>query len=116
MGRCSVKVGVHVVDASNGRPVDSLPIRLEKLREDRWQIVWQGLTGADGRLDRSSADAEGFGEFQLVLETDRYFSTLGQQPFYSHIAVAFAGNAAELNQDVPVVVSPRCYVICAVGR
>lgn len=54
------------------------------------------------------------GPFRLVLETDRYFTTLGMRPFYSHIAVAFA--EWEADQEIPIVIAPHGYAVCAVGQ
>ncbi|GHF99714.1 hypothetical protein GCM10018791_08580 [Streptomyces zaomyceticus] len=109
-----MKLGVSVSDGTNGRPVDGLMIRIERPRLDEWQTVWHGLTGRDGRLDRPSLPEDTPGPFRLVLETDRYFTTLGMRPFYSHIAVAFA--EWEADQEIPIVIAPHGYAVCAVGQ
>ncbi|MFD4385812.1 hydroxyisourate hydrolase [Streptomyces sp. NPDC058495] len=104
---------MSVSDGTNGRPVDGLLIRVERPRPDAWETVWQGLTGSDGRLDRPSLPDDPPGPFRLVLETERYFTTLGMRPFYSHIVVAFA--AWESDQEIPIVIAPHGYAVSAVA-
>ncbi len=108
-----MKLGVCVSDGTNGRPVDGLPVRIERPSLDAWQTVWQGLTGSDGRLDRPPRPEDDPGPFRLVLETDRYFTTLGMRPFYSHIVVVFT--EWEADREIPIVIAPHGYAVCAVG-
>jgi 5-hydroxyisourate hydrolase-like protein (transthyretin family) len=110
-----VKLDVSVTDGTNGRPVDGLPLCLERLGLDHWQRVWDGVTGEDGRCCCCLGSRDAQGTFRLTLETDRYFATLGLRPFYSHITVAFAGGESHERRELPVVVTPRGYAVCAVG-
>lgn len=109
-----MKLGVCVSDGTNGRPVDGLLIRIERPGLDEWQTVWHGLTGTDGRLDRPSLPEDGPGPLRLILETDRYFTTLGMRAFYRYIAVEFA--EWETDQEIPIVIAPHGYAVCAVGQ
>ncbi|WP_353942645.1 hydroxyisourate hydrolase [Streptomyces sp. HUAS MG91] len=106
---------MSVTDGTNGQPVDGLPIRLERFDLDSWQPVWNGITRADGRSDCAVDPRDVPGAFRLTLETARYFTTLGQRPFYSHITVDFSGEEIVDRQELPVVVTPRGYTVCAVG-
>lgn len=110
-----MKVDVSVTDGTNGQPVDGLPIRLERFDLDRWQSVWNGITGSNGHSECAVDPRDVPGTFRLTLETARYFTTLGQRPFYSYIAVAFSGEEIADRQELPVVVTPRGYTVCAVG-
>lgn len=104
---------VFVVDSASGRPVDGLPVRVERRYLNEWQTVWQGITDHNGRASSSWTSEETGSQVRMILETDRYFTTLGVRPFYSYIMVALANS--ECDQHIPVVLAPHCYLVCSVN-
>ena len=110
-----MNVGVSVVNATTGRPVDGLPVRLERRQLGDWQVVRSGVTDARDRIVCRSSELSALWQTRVVLETDRSYTTLGVRPFYSHIEVTFHGSETARDREIPVVISPHGYVSCAVG-
>lgn len=109
-----MKLEVYVVDAVHGRPVDGLAVRLECRRLDGWRVAWHGVTGANGRVQCVSETQESQGESRLVLESARYFATLGIRVFYRRIVVDLAAGQGDRDQELSLVVAPHSYLVCAV--
>ncbi len=43
-------ITTHVLDTARGCPAEGVPVVLERIDDERWQVVGQGATDANGRL------------------------------------------------------------------
>lgn len=98
----------HVLNTASGRPAAGLLIRLEKSRAGRFEVVGEGTTNADGRLDSPLIDPSdwGAGIYRIRFETGAYFASLKQSCFYPHVEVVFEVRAPGEHHHVPLLLSP----------
>jgi 5-hydroxyisourate hydrolase len=102
------RVTTHVLDTSSGRPAEGVPVVLERAAGDRWEVVGEGTTDADGRV-RELGPAVGAGRHRLRFDTAAY---LGPRAFFPEVAVVFAidgGEGARDHEHVPLLLSPYGY-------
>jgi 5-hydroxyisourate hydrolase-like protein (transthyretin family) len=103
---------VYVVDAASGVPVGDLPAHLAQWQPDGWLRVWAGRTSPAGRVNELSVPDDETALFEFVLDTDRYFTTLGLTPFFNKVRVVFNGGAG--GRYLPIVLAPQSYLVCAI--
>lgn len=95
-------ITTHVLDTAQGRPATGIPVRLEIREADRWTLVGQGTTDADGRLKSLGATAQA-GTYRLV------FDTRSRSTFFPEVAVQFDITDTSAHYHVPLLLSPFGY-------
>jgi 5-hydroxyisourate hydrolase len=105
-------ITTHVLDTSRGRPATGVPVVLERrLPDHTWTMIGTGETDQDGRVRALVAGNAPLipGTYRLILDTQRYFDTVGVQSFYPSIAVTFEAVPGEPHYHIPVLLSPFGY-------
>ncbi len=106
MGRLTT----HVLDTSIGRPAAGVRVVLRRDGE----VVAEGTTNADGRMDGPLLDGTAFrpGRYELTFHVGDYFRARGlalaDPPFLDVIPLHF-GIAEDTHYHVPLLVSPYGY-------
>ena len=106
MGRLTT----HVLDTSIGRPAAGVRVVLRRDGE----VVAEGATNADGRMDKPLLDGTAFrpGRYELTFHAGDYFRARGialaDPPFLDVIPLHF-GIAEDTHYHVPLLVSPYGY-------
>ncbi|MCW2881745.1 MAG: putative transthyretin-like protein precursor [Sphaerisporangium sp.] len=101
-----MSLSTHVLDSSNGRPAEGVPVSLHQ--GDR--LVAMGVTGQDGRLRDWLPDGEpGKGVHRLVFDTGAYFARAGATAFYPEVVVTFVVDDPAAHYHVPLLLSPFAY-------
>lgn len=108
----TVKISVYVADATSGVPVGDLPARLGQWGPQGWRRLWVGQTSLDGRVSDLSVPGPEAALFEFVLDTERYYTTLGLVPFFSKVRIVFNGGDGE--RYLPIVLAPHSYAVCAI--
>jgi 5-hydroxyisourate hydrolase len=108
------RVTTHVLDTSNGRPAEGVPVVLERADPNgsAWERVGRGVTDADGRLGDLVSDGRRLaaGRYRLTFDTGAYFTRTGRQAFFPEVAVVFAiGEGDDEHEHVPLLLSPYGY-------
>jgi 5-hydroxyisourate hydrolase len=93
-------LSTHVLDATSGRPVAGVPVRLERAGE----LVGQGKTDGDGRLALGPLQL-GPGTYRLAYDIDSY----NPQSFYPEITLTFRVSQAESRLHLAILLSPFAY-------
>lgn len=103
-------ITTHVLDTALGRPATGVPVVLEVHSGDRWRLVGQGQTDADGRLRTLMPDDAPLtsGIYRLVFDARHYFDARGVRGFFPSIVITFEV-AAEAHYHVPLLLSPYGY-------
>ena len=110
MGRLTT----HVLDTANGCPAAGVAISLFRIQPQR-ELIAQGVTNADGRLDSPILDADSFqpGVYELVFQAGDYFREsqmdLPNPPFVDEITLRFGIADGEQHYHGPLLVSPWSY-------
>jgi 5-hydroxyisourate hydrolase len=106
MGRLTT----HVLDTSAGKPAAGVRVVLRRDGE----VVAEGATNADGRMDKPLLDGDAFkrGRYELTFHVGDYFcargTPLADPPFLDLIPLRFA-IAEDAHYHVPLLVSPYGY-------
>ena len=108
MGRLTT----HVLDTSIGKPAAGVRVVLRRVGAS--EVLTEGVTNADGRLDRPLLEGADFaaGRYQLEFHIGDYFRARGvalaDPPFLDVIPLRFA-IAEDTHYHVPLLVSPYGY-------
>lgn len=108
MGRLTT----HVLDTASGRPAAGVRVVLR--RDGEAAVVAEGVTNADGRMDRPLLEGDAFkpGRYELTFHAGDYFrndgAVLADPPFLDVIPLRFA-MAEDAHYHVPLLVSPYGY-------
>lgn len=105
-------ITTHVLDTSVGRPGAGIPVTLErKTHTVGWQMVGEGITDTDGRINDLHSHGEAFlpGHYRLTFETGPYFMLRNIACFFPQITIGFVINDAQQHYHVPLLLSPFGY-------
>ena len=107
------RITTHVLDTSNGRPAEGVPVVLERAAPegDGWELVGRGVTDADGRQGELAPDGRRLaaGHYRLTFDTGAYFTRTGRRAFFPEVAVAFAIEESAEHEHVPLLLAPYGY-------
>lgn len=105
-------ISTHVLDTTAGQPGAGIPITLErKTHTSGWQIVGEGSTDIDGRLNDLLSTREAFlpGHYRLTYDVGPYFLLKSMECFFPQVTVNFVVKDALQHYHVPLLVSPFGY-------
>jgi len=111
MGRLTT----HVLDTAAGRPAAGVRITLHRNLGERYALVRDAVTNADGRCDAPLLEGAGFsaGRYRLVFAMGEYFTAQGialpEPPFVDDVVLDFGVADAAAHYHVPLLVSPWSY-------
>jgi 5-hydroxyisourate hydrolase len=109
MGRLTT----HVLDTAAGRPAAGLKVVLTRV-DGAPAVLAQGVTNADGRLDRPLLEGTAFapGSYELMFHVGDYFrargAALAEPAFLDRVPLRF-GISEDAHYHVPLLVSPYAY-------
>ena len=108
------KVGIstHVLDTGRGAPAKEVAVRLEQQEKPgQWRKIGSARTDVNGRcvelLPHGKELAPGI--YQLVFDTEGYFSDQGVEGLYPVVQVTFHVRDAETHYHIPLLLSPHGY-------
>ena len=110
MGRLTT----HVLDTAQGCPAAGVDVALYAVDTGR-QLLKQGKTNTDGRLDTPILDSGEFkpGVYELVFQAGAYFRSckldLPDPLFVDEVVIRFGIADADSHYHVPLLVSPWAY-------
>lgn len=104
------QLSTHILDIATGKPAPSVQVGLYKQVAEKWVLVAEQTTDANGRIGSFLPNEQegNTGIYKLVFFTFPYFEKQGLSSFYPQIEVVFA-IADEKHYHVPITVSPFGY-------
>lgn len=105
-------ITTHVLDLMAGRPGAGIPVVLErKTHTAGWQVLGEGITDIDGRVNDLLSPTEAFltGHYRLIFDTAAYFSMRNAGGFFPQVTISFVVKDALQHYHVPVLLSPNGY-------
>lgn len=105
-------ITTHVLDTTAGLPGAGIPVVLERRTHTAgWQVVGEGVTDIDGRINDLLPAHEAFlpGHYRLIFETGTYFMLRNIDSFFPQITISFAVKDAQQHYHVPLLLSPFGY-------
>jgi 5-hydroxyisourate hydrolase len=111
MGRLTT----HVLDTAQGKPGAGIRLTLHRNIGERYALVGDAVTNADGRCDTPLLEGAAFtkGRYRLVFSCGEYFTAQGialpDPPFVDDVVLEFGVADPSLHYHVPLLVSPWSY-------
>jgi 5-hydroxyisourate hydrolase len=111
MGRLTT----HVLDTARGRPAAGITVTLYRNLGDRYALIRDAVTNADGRCDEPLLEGASFtvGRYRLVFNLGVYFAKAGfavsDPPFVDEVVIDFGVADASAHYHVPLLASPWSY-------
>ncbi|MEO8508772.1 MAG: hydroxyisourate hydrolase [Betaproteobacteria bacterium] len=111
MGRLTT----HVLDTATGRPGAGIRITLYRNLGERYALIKDAVTNADGRCDVPLLEGAAFsrGRYRLVFAAGEYFAAAGvslpDPPFVDEVVIDFGVADADTHYHVPLLVSAWSY-------
>jgi len=97
-------ITTHVLDTSTGKPAEGLPVVLSLKNKERWVVLGQGTTDADGRVGLLPQD------HGLTIGVYRLSFDLGlRDGFYPEVTIVFTVADPDQHYHVPLLWSPFGY-------
>lgn len=110
----SPSISVHVLDQSQGRPAEGIPVMLEiRGLAGLWKQIGQGRTDADGRsanLYPAGLRLQ-IGTYRLTFDLAGYFRGRNVAAFFPEVPVVFTVQDMTQNYHIPLLLSPFGYSI-----
>ncbi len=114
------RLTTHVLDTSSGRPAAGMAVSLYLQTEsapgkERWQLLHQGCTNSDGRLDAPLLEGTACvaGRYRIVFDVAGYFAAQGtalpEPSFLGQVPLDFGLADPKAHYHVPLLVSPWAY-------
>jgi len=105
-----VSVSVHVVNGAYGRPVVGMSARIDSRVDGAWVEQIRAETDEKGDIPGCPAWPLTRGVYQIELDLDRYFSSLGITPFYPSVAIRFRISDPSYEHHISLLVTPSSYL------
>jgi 5-hydroxyisourate hydrolase len=105
------RISTHVLDVSQGKPAEGVPVRLEgQDASGHWRLVQSAHTDPDGRCSQllSSEDLPS-GLYRLTFDTAAYFSALKIEGLYPVVQITFHVREGESQFHLPLLLSANGY-------
>jgi len=94
-------LSTHVLDTAVGRPVAGLHARLTSVDGE---ILGEGVTSADGRIDAIGPEQLEAGAYRLIFGTGAYGND-----FYPEVVIVFSIADSDQHYHLPLLLSPYGY-------
>lgn len=121
--RTDGKLTTHVLDLSKGIPASGMGIKLYRLggagERTEAELLVQGVTNPDGRLNRPLLEGEALqpGVYELVFDAGSYFKRSGNEAqaaeggavFLELVPVRFCVTDSKQHYHIPLLVAPGGY-------
>jgi 5-hydroxyisourate hydrolase len=105
-----MSVSVNVINAVYGRPVVGMSARLDSQIDGVWTEQLRIKTDDKGSFSSWPEWSLTRGFYQLELDLDGYFSSLGITPFYPSITICFRITDPTYEHHIFLLITPFSYV------
>lgn len=105
-------ITTHILDTTSGTPGVGISAVLErKTHTVGWQVIAEGITDIDGRINDFLSTREAFlpGHYRLIFEIGPYFLLKNIECFFPQVTVSFVVKDAMQHYHVPLLLSPFGY-------
>jgi 5-hydroxyisourate hydrolase len=104
-------ISTHILDTALGRPADEVPISLAHWQRERWVVISQYKTDADGRCRQLLPEAAPLeaGLYRVRFETAVYYEAQRLSGLYPYVEIAFEVRDSEQNYHIPLLLTANGY-------
>lgn len=103
-------ITTHVLDVARGVPAQGVDVRLDAREGDRWKLIGEDVTDADGRARELLDDGAAVhpGVYRLKFSTGEYFKRRKIKAFFPFVEIIFEVSDKR-HHHVPLLLSPFGY-------
>jgi len=104
-------ISTHILDTALGRPAADVPVSLARLQRERWLVLSESRTDADGRCRQllpEDAEIEA-GLYRVRFETAAYYEAQRLAGLYPYVEIAFEVRDAEQHYHIPLLLTANGY-------
>lgn len=104
-------ISTHILDTALGQPAAEVPVSLGRWQNDRWIVLSQSKTDADGRCRQllpEGATIEA-GLYRVRFETAAYYDAQRLAGLYPYVEIAFEVRDTEQYYHVPLLLTANGY-------
>ena len=108
----SQRISIHVLDQSQGRPAEGIPVTLEiRGLAGLWKELGQGRSDAEGRSSDlyPAALRMQAGTYRLTFDVSGYFRARNVASFFPEVVVVFTVQDVAQTYHIPLLLSPFGY-------
>lgn len=104
-----ISLSTHVLDTARGRPVENVPVTLDRKDGDDWVVVGDGRTDEDGRVAELVPDGDPLpaGIYRLLFDLRGTPSTA--DGWYPEVSIVIDLDGAGGHSHVPLLLAPYGY-------
>jgi 5-hydroxyisourate hydrolase len=104
-------ISTHVLDTALGSPAADVPVSLSRWRAERWELLSESRTDADGRArqllpEELELDA---GLYRVRFETAAYYEAQEIAGLYPYVEIAFEVRDGEAHYHIPLLLAANGY-------
>jgi 5-hydroxyisourate hydrolase len=106
------RISTHVLDITQGRPAEDVPVRLERRESgDHWRLLASARTDQDGRCPQLLPENQALtpGVYRLGFDTATYFDTRKVAGLYPLVEITFQVRDGEQRFHIPLLLGPHGY-------
>ena len=107
-------ITTHILDTTTGKPGTGIAVALEhKTHTSGWQVIAQGVSDADGRINDLLSPKEPFaaGLYRLNFETGPYFLMQNVEYFFPQITINFVVRDPSEHYHVPLLLNSFSFTV-----
>jgi 5-hydroxyisourate hydrolase len=104
-----MKILVQVLDGTYGKPAVGVRASLARVNGNGSEILAEAETDQQGCIDDWDRQQLERGIYRAVLDTDRYFASLGAASAYPEVSVIFRMHEESSAFQVQVTLAPSSY-------
>lgn len=104
-------ITTHVLDTARGAPARGVHVKLERVAGDGWELVGDGETDIDGRLQTLIARdvAVTPNTYRLTFDTHAWSRRNHVDCFFPEVQIVFDVKDSSQHYHVPLLISPYGY-------
>jgi len=106
-----VKFSAHIMDRVFGIPAADLCIVLRRQQNAEWLLVKSGQTGADGRVADWPGQNFHVGIYQLEIEIDGYYSSMGMTALNPRVIVEFQAFDSRVDLHMEILITTNSFQV-----
>jgi 5-hydroxyisourate hydrolase len=104
-------ISTHILDTSLGRPANDVPVSLSRWHSERWLLLSESVTDADGRARQLLPEGAPLdpGLYRLRFDTAAYYEAQQLTGLYPFVEIAFEVRDSEQHYHIPLLLTANGY-------
>jgi 5-hydroxyisourate hydrolase len=104
-------ISTHILDTALGRAATDVPVSLSRWQHERWLLLSESVTDADGRARQLLPEDAPLdpGLYRLRFDTAVYYEAHHLTGLYPFVEIAFEVRSSEAHYHIPLLLTANGY-------